>query len=185
MSVAIALLRGINVGGNRKLPMEDLRAICGLIGLRDARTLIQSGNVVFRCAARDLPRAASKLEDAIEKRFKFRPGVVVRSVEQLRSITTTHPFAGRQGLDPAKFVVMFLACEPDASAQKALGAIRPDPEELALAGTEVFLYFPLGIGKARLPMATVERAVKVPGTCRNWNTTTRLLAMAEELHAAE
>lgn len=183
MAVGIALIRGINVGGKNLLPMAVLRALCEKAGFADVRTHIQSGNVVFRAGAGAMKKAARMIEDAIEAKCKFRPSVSVRTVEELRVIAAKKPFGGG-ALDPDKLLVMFLVGDPPAGAAAAIRAIKADPERLALDGRELFMYFPVGVGASKLPMAKCERAVGVPGTCRNWNTVHKVLAMAEEQEGA-
>lgn len=183
MPTAIALVRGINVGGKHALPMPALRALCEGLGWQDVATLIQSGNIVFRAPQRALAPAAANLESAIDKSHGFRPGVVVRSLAELRAALAASPFASIRALNPSHLLVMFLAAEPDAAARRALAALTPDPERLALVGREIHLAYPNGIGASKFPFTLVEKTVKVPGTCRNWNTLTKLLAMAEALEA--
>ncbi|CAG0978557.1 hypothetical protein PHYC_01638 [Phycisphaerales bacterium] len=180
MPIAIALIRGINVGGKHKLPMDLLRSLCEDLGLRDVRTLIQSGNVVFRCRDGAAPGAASNLEAAIENRCGFRPSVVVRDHDELRRVLKASPFEDHEALDPSRLLVMFLADDPQRGARKALAAFGPTPERIALRGREAFLYFPNGIARSKLSMSAVEKALGVPATCRNWNTLKRLEALASE-----
>lgn len=181
--VGVAFIRGINVGGKHLLPMDTLRALCARVGLGDARTYIQSGNVVFRAGKREMARAAGSLADAIEARCGFRPSVAVRTLADLRRVASARPFGGRGDLEPGKLLVMFLTGEAGPGAAAAIGALKTNPERIELSGQETFLYFPNGIGKSKLPLAAVERALKTPGTTRNWNTVTKMLAMAEELGA--
>ncbi len=180
MPIGIAFIRGINVGGKNLLPMADLRAMCEGLGRRDAQTYIQSGNLVFRAGTRELANAAAALEGAIEKKCGFRPRVVVRTLDELRAVVAQSPFASRRGLLTDRLLVMFLTAPHAASAQRTLDAIGDVPEEVRLAGREAYLYFPNGIARPKLPMATVERAVGVPGTCRNWNTIGKLVEMGED-----
>src|SRR5262249_54527412 len=112
MPTAIALIRGINVGSTRSLPMQLLRDLCEEVGMRDARTHIQSGNVVFRAAGRGLTPLATKLELAIEKRCGFRPSVVVRTPAQIGTAIEANPFPRRAKLEPNKLLVMFLQKDP-------------------------------------------------------------------------
>lgn len=180
MPIAIALIRGINVGGKNSLPMETLRGLCESIGLRDVRTYIQSGNVVFRAPSREIAAAATKLEDAIETDRSFRPSVVIRTRDELSAAISANPFAERAQRDPSKLLVMFLRDKPAAGAADAIQKVKRESEELRLIGRELFIDFPIGIGKSKLAIAAVERALGVPATSRNWNTTLKLLAMADE-----
>src|SRR5271165_6426739 len=146
MTVVVALLRGVNVGGHNKIGMEALREICVSLKLRNPQTYIQSGNVVFGTTDRDLVRLARRIEDAIEKRFDFRPHVILRTSLEMREVIARNPFAARSGLDPAKLVVSFLADVPDPAVRDKLLTIRVGPEELRIAGRELYIHFPDGMG---------------------------------------
>jgi uncharacterized protein (DUF1697 family) len=181
MKVVVSMLRGVNVGGHNKVAMEALRSLYASLGLLDAQTYVQSGNVVFRTKDTNLASLATRIESAIERSFGFRPSVILRTTSELRAALAANPFASRSGIEPSKLLVTFLAGSPSAEARlKALG-IKADPEELHIVGRELFIYFPNGMARPKLSMASVERALKIPGTGRNWNTVTKLLAMAESL----
>jgi uncharacterized protein (DUF1697 family) len=183
MNVAISMLRAVNVGGHNCIKMESLRAMYESLGLRDAQTYVQSGNVVFKTAARDLASLGKRIESKIEQTFGFRPDVVIRSPSELREVIRRNPFAGRQGIEPSKLLVTFLRAEPSAEARGKILGINADPEELRVEGREVYVYFPNGSGRAKLSAALIEKTLKTPGTGRNWNTVTKLLEMAERLEA--
>jgi uncharacterized protein (DUF1697 family) len=182
MPVVISMLRGVNVGGHNLIKMDALRALYKSLGLQDSQTYVQSGNVVFRTKERDLPRLARQIENEIERRLGFRPGVIFRTSSDLRDVIKKNPFSHRN-LDPSKLLVTFLAIDPAPAAREALLSIKPDPEELQVAGRELYMYFPDGIGHSKLP-PLLDRILKNSGTARNWNTVTRLLAMAEKLEAS-
>ena len=180
MPVAIALIRGINVGSTRSLPMQTLRELCEEVGMKEPRTLIQSGNVVFNWSGKGLAGAAANLEEAIEGRVGFRPGVVIRTRDELGAAVDANPFPKRAAEEPGKVLVMFLKGVPPAGAGAALEGLKRGREQIRLAGKELYLDFPDGVGKSRLSLASLEKACGVPGTTRNWNTTLKLLAMAGE-----
>jgi uncharacterized protein (DUF1697 family) len=183
MAVVVSMLRGVNVGGHNKIKMDGLRALYQSLDLRDSQTYAQSGNVVFKSAQRNLVVVAKRIEDAIERRFGFRPDVFVRTPSELRDVIARNPFAARRGIDPRKLAVTFLTREPVAEVRDKILAIKTDPEELRLLGRELYIYFPDGMGRSKLP-AVLERTLKTPGTSRNWNTVTKLLEIAEGLGAA-
>ena len=182
--VLVSLLRGVNMGPHHRIHMADLKAVYESLGLRDIETYIQSGNVVFRTAARSPGRIAADIEEAVERRFGFRAPVAVRSAAELRRVVERNPFAGRQGIEPKRLAVHFLAAEPDAAAPARLRALPPAPEEVRLDGRELYIYFTNGMARPKLSMAQVEKAVAVSGTARNWNTVEKLLEMAERLEGA-
>jgi uncharacterized protein (DUF1697 family) len=177
MTIGIAFIRGINVGGKNALPMATLRAICGEAGLRDAQTYIQSGNVVFSAPERALARAAKAVEDGIESQLGFRPFVMVRTLRELRALVGAVPFEA----EPSKLIVMFLTDRPTAAATRAIQELKPDPERIELIGREIFIHFPIGIGTSKLQTTKVEKAAGLPGTCRNWNTILKMIDLSAAL----
>jgi uncharacterized protein (DUF1697 family) len=179
MAVVIALLRGVNVGGRNKLPMERLRAICEGLGLERPRTFIQSGNVIFETMLSDETALAVRLEAEIETEFGFRPSVVLRSVPEMKSVVERNPFRERDDVAPDRLLVTFLQSDPGEEARSAIRAIPVVPEELVVDGREIFVYYRGGAGQTKLPLARIERAQRVPGTTRNWNSVLKLLALAK------
>ena len=151
MPVIISLLRGVNVGGHNMIKMDALRGLYASLGLRDAQTYVQSGNVVFRAGAQDLVRLQTKIEVAIERRFGFRPPVVLRSISDWKATMAANPFARRPGIDTRKFLVMFLGGVPSPEARKALRQLPATEDERKLIGRELFLYYPNGFGRVKLP----------------------------------
>jgi uncharacterized protein (DUF1697 family) len=183
MIVAVSLLRGVNVGGHNKIKMEELKELYQSLGLLDAQTHVQSGNIAFRTKKCDLGRLSRRIEEAIEHNFGFRPSLIHRTTSDLRQVIAANPFAKRSGINPAKLLVFFLAEVPAAQACKNALAIPSGPEDLRLMGRELFIYFPDGQGRSKLPMPRIEKALETPCTGRNWNTVTKLLAIAEAMEA--
>jgi uncharacterized protein (DUF1697 family) len=182
MQVFISLLRGVNVGGHNKISMDALRDLYRQLGFHEPRTYVQSGNVVF--GANDRCLMAKVLEDAIEGRFGFRPGVVLRTTEELGQTLKANPFAKRDGINPGLLLVSFLADAPGKPALAALQSAPIGPEEVHVAGREIFIYFPDGMGRSKFPWASLDRILKTTVTGRNLRTATKLLEMAEELEGA-
>jgi uncharacterized protein (DUF1697 family) len=184
MAVMISMLRGVNVVGRNKIKMDALRTLYESMGLRDAQTYIQSGNVIFRTPERDAARLSKKIQNGIEKKFGFRPEVILRTTAELREVMARNPFAKRRGIEPGKLLVTFLVGDPDGEARGKVLKIKVGPEELRIVGRELFIYFPDGQGRSKLSWAKIERTLKMPGTGRNWNSVTKLLEIAEKLEAA-
>src|SRR5882762_4137366 len=134
MTVYISLLRGVNVGGHNRIKMEPLRALYESLGLRDAQTLLQSGNVVFKTKERDLVRLAGRMSDGFERTFGFRPEVILRTASELRDVIAGNPFAALPGIDPSRLLVMFLAGDPGAETRDKVLKIKADPEQLRIHG---------------------------------------------------
>ena len=185
MPVLISMLRGVNVTGYNKIPMEALRQLYESLGLRAAQTYIQSGNVVFKSNAKDLSTLAKRIEDAIEKKFSFRPAVTLRTTAELKSVIARNPFAKRREIEPAKLQVhFFLTTSPGAEMLSEITRLKSGhPEEIVFGSRELYIYFPDGQGRSKLWPA-LDRALKKSATGRNWNTVTKLLAMAEKLEGA-
>jgi len=179
MNSWIALLRGVNLGGHNKISMEVLRDICVSLKLRNPRTYIQSGNVVFSSSESDPAKIAARIESAIEKRCGFRPSVMLRTTAEMRDVVARNPLAGRPEVHPAKFAVFFLAVAPAVEIAGKVKAINVGEEEIHPSGREIYVYFPEGQGKSKL-LPALNRTLKVPATARNWNTVLKLLAMAED-----
>lgn len=177
-TVVISLLRGINVGGKNLIRMEALRSIYESTGCEDVRTLLQSGNVVYRTPKRDPDEIARAVEAAVEAQHGFRPAVVQRTVEELRRVVAANPFAELAREQPAKLIVMFLAGDPADGAEAALRARYSGPEEFRVIGREMFIAYPDGQGRSKLTGAMLDRAVRAAMTGRNWNTVLALLELA-------
>jgi uncharacterized protein (DUF1697 family) len=184
VSVVIAMLRGVNVGGYQKIKMEELRTLCGSLELRDAQTYIQSGNVVFREDSAEPATLARRLEDGIERTFGFRPNVMVRTPSELRKVIAKNPFAGRPEIDPSRLLISFMASAPAPQARDKVLAMPCDPEELRIHGRELYVYYPSGMARPKISMARIEKALQRPATGRNLNTVLKLMAMAETLGAS-
>jgi uncharacterized protein (DUF1697 family) len=179
MTVYVALLRAVNVGGKNLLPMAELRAALSGRGLEDVSTVLQSGNVLFHSAERE-HGAAELVGDTIEKSFGLRIGVVVRAARELMSVAERNPFlATGQKLDPATLHVAFLAERPAAAAVATLDPNRSAPDAFVVDGREVFLSYPNGSGRSRLTLDYLERQLKAHGTVRNWRTVQRLATLLE------
>lgn len=184
MHVFISLLRGVNIGGHHKIKMDALRALYESLGLKEVRTYIQSGNVVFKTKDPDVARLTQKIEKEIERTHGFRPDVVIRTAAELREVVKSNPFAKRRGIDPRKLAVTFLPGNPTEEARANLGKIKADPEELHVIDRQLYIYFANGMARPNLSWIQVMKTLKTTGTARNWNTVTQLLEMAEEMETS-
>ncbi len=181
MTVVISMLRGVNVGGHHKIKMDALRALYVSLGLHHPQTYVQSGNVIFTTAERNLVRLARRIENGIEQSFGFRPDVMLRTASEMRDVVAGNPFATRQDIEPGKLLVNFLAAAPSPEARRRILQLQTDPEQLRLAGRELYIYYPHGVGRSKLSTAVLERTLQTSSTGRNWNSVTKMLALAEAL----
>ena len=178
--IYVALLRGINVGGHKIVKMEKLRASFEKLGFEDVKTYVQSGNVVFKAAAKSAVDLVRKIEGMMEREFGFEVTVMVRGAEELNRAIQNNPFSGEKGLDFSRLGVVFLSEEPEEPGVKAAEKIAVKPERLHHEGSEIFIYCPNGFGKSKLTNTTLEKMLGVRATTRNWNTVNKLHEMARE-----
>ena len=180
MAVFVSFIRGINVGGNKMIRMDALKAIHESLGCKSVRTHLQSGNVVFEAPKADPKR----IEKAIEKAAGMDVRVVVRTPAELRRAIERNPFPEEARSDPSHLVVIFLEAEPEKSAAKALvdfaGALE-GPEKAKLFGSDLYVYYGANMARSKLSNAVIEKKLGVAGTARNWNTVAKMLEMAESL----
>ncbi|MFJ4282226.1 DUF1697 domain-containing protein [Streptomyces massasporeus] len=173
-----ALLRGINVGGSRKVPMADLRTLLADLGLDDVRTYLQSGQAVFASGHGDEESLAGEIARAIEKRFGFGVDVIVRDHAYLRAIADACPFPAAD-LEPKQLHVTYFSAPvtPDRFAEIDQEACLP--EEFRLGDRALYLYAPNGLGRSKLAEhLSKPRITKgVIATSRNWNTVVKLVEM--------
>lgn len=179
MPVYICLLRGVNVTGANLIKMEDLRTLCAKLKFEKPQTFIQSGNIVFRSAEKNESTICTRIGDAIEKKYGFRPAVMLRTAGELRAVVAGNPFRKRNDIHPGKLLVHFFSSAPAAEVKAKL-AEAEKKEELHFVGRELYIYFPDGIGRSDF-RSVIDRALKKTVTARNWNSVTRMLAMAEAL----
>jgi uncharacterized protein (DUF1697 family) len=181
MPTYIALLRAVNVGGTGKIAMSDFRKLLEGLGFKNVQTYIQSGNAVF-----DAPGSAARVGAAIaaglEKLMGAPVDVIVRTHDQLTSLIAANPFAAEAAADGARVHVGFLAGRASAAAQPALQAVVEKyparRDRYHLAGDHIFFHFPDGAAETKFSGRTLDKAIGVPGTARNWNTVVKLHGMS-------
>jgi uncharacterized protein (DUF1697 family) len=178
MTTQIALLRGINVGGNKKVAMADLREMLNALGFADPRSLLQSGNLVFRSDARKSADLERLLDAETEKRLGLKTEFFVRTAKEWKAVVESNPFPDEAERDPSHLVVMFLKDAPDARDVEALQAAITGREVVRAVGRQAYITYPDGIGDSRLTNAVIEKKLGTRGTGRNWNTVMKLDALA-------
>jgi uncharacterized protein (DUF1697 family) len=170
-----ALLRGVNVGGGRKLPMAELRALLEELGHGDVRTYLQSGQAVFTAGDGDEDSLAADLAAALEQRFAFRCEVLVRDHAYLASVVADCPFPAAE-LEGKQLHVTFLDRSVDDAHFAALDHEAFLPEEFRLGDRALYLYLPNGMGRSKLAeqLAKPRLTKDLVATTRNWNTVVKL-----------
>lgn len=178
MPTYVALLRGINVGGHKQVAMADLRDLVTRMGFEDARTLLQSGNLVFRGKARTDALLERQLEAELQREVGMQVDVFVRSAEQWKAVVARNPFREEADKDPGHLLVLFLRSAPQAGGVEALRASIKGREVVRTDGSHAYVVYPDGVGRSRLTLDLIERKLGTRGTGRNWNTVVKLGALA-------
>jgi uncharacterized protein (DUF1697 family) len=175
----IALLRGINVGGQSKLPMQQLAETLRRLGLQRVTTYVQSGNVVFQGPPIVPARLAEQIGTAISSQFGFRPPILLISREALFEVLNRSPFLHIPPDDKTVhcFFLFAAATAPDIDG---LNAVTASNERWALRDNVLYLHAPDGFGRSKFA-ASVEKRVGVPTTARNWRTLTHVYQLADAL----
>jgi uncharacterized protein (DUF1697 family) len=170
----VALLRGINVGGSKKVAMATLREVFAGLGLSEIKTYVNSGNVVFS------GRKASvvKLERAIADEFGFEVPVVIRTRDEIADVVAANPLQA-VATNPARYLVLFADREIDPERTSHLDLDALAPEVFALRGREAYLWLPNGVQSSKLVRGTSDKRLGVMVTGRNWRTVEQLLALAD------
>lgn len=170
-------MRGINVGGKNRLPMQDLVRMFEEAGYDDVRTYIQSGNVVFTAKGSAADRARTEIPARIRKELGYTVPLVLRSAAELRHAVERHPFRER-ARDVKHLHVGFLAEEPGAERVASLDPGRSDVDGFEVIGREVYLHVPGGMGRTKLTTDYFDRRLDTVMTVRNWRTVNTLVEMA-------
>jgi uncharacterized protein (DUF1697 family) len=177
MTSYVALLRGVNVGGNKMVSMAELRAMLEALGLADVKTLLQSGNAVFRAPAKPPAKLEQLLESETRKRLGLTCDYHVRTAAELRAVIEANPLGAEAKSDPARLLVTFFRAPLDKAAVKAAQAAIDGPEIVRCDGRHLYMFYPNGQGDSKAAIV-VGKALRVQGTGRNWNTVLKLAALS-------
>ncbi len=180
MNTWIALFRGINVGGHRKLPMKELVAELEKLGLSEVTTYIQSGNAIFKDDDISATALSAKIASAIESSHGFRPDVMVISADAFKAAASNSPFPTSEAA--AKTVHLYFFTEPQTELNRSLlDAAQTGREQYHQGNQVLYLHTPNGFGNSKLAQK-VPQALGVPVTARNWRTVTKILELVEQLN---
>ncbi len=171
------MLRGINLGPSKRVPMAELRELLAGAGFEDVRTYVQSGNVVLSSGAPPAELEA-RCEQLIADRFGFDVPVVSRTRDELAAVVERNPLAD-VAADPKRYQVSFLSAELDGAVVDELAAVAASGERLAAEGRELYAWHPDGVARSKLSARLAGAGLGVKATARNWATVAKLLAMAD------
>lgn len=177
MKTYISLLRGINVSGQKKIIMEELRTLYESLGLNKVQSYIQSGNVLFQ-SDKKANALTKTIEQGIEKQYGYHVTVIIKTPDDLKKAIQQSPF---QNIDETKLHVAFLARKPSKPDMSPIEAVAVDGEQVKLVDDRVYLYCPNGSGRSKLSNNLIEKKLDTPATMRNWRTTNKLISLADEL----
>lgn len=180
MQTYIAILRGINVSGQKIIKMAELREHLASLGFHNLTTYIQSGNIVFQCDKEENSLLEDKIQQNIKINYGFDVPVIVRSLSEWQMIVDKFPFNFKE-CDITRLGVTFLKNKPAHIPLEEINKFKAENDELVYEDKEIYLHIPDGFGKSKLTVNVIERKLKVSATTRNWKTTIKLLAIAEEL----
>lgn len=174
----IALLRGINVGGNKKILMADLRNLLTEIGLQRVKTYIQSGNVIFQSKESSIKKLELLIHQSIKNLFGFDVPVLIKTPEDLQTIFNNCPFSQEQ---KTQSYFTFLYTVPSKKLAKEVSQISYVNETFTITNTCVYFYCSTGYGKSKCSNNFFERKLNVTATARNYKTMVKLLSLSTDL----
>ena len=177
MNTYIALLRGINVGGHKKVPMAELRELLSKSGFGNVQTYIQSGNVILESSEGQINSIEEQIKKVILDYFGFDVPVIVKTNDDLQAIFDTCPFTKEQ---KEKSYFIMLNKVPDMELIEDVEKLSYENEEFIIKNNCIYFYCSIGYGKTKFNMKTFERKLKVTGTSRNYRTMVKLLTLSSE-----
>ncbi len=175
----VAILRGINVGGKRKILMTDLKELFKELGFSDIVTYIQSGNVIFN-VNRPINNLelATTIESAISDKFGFDVPVIVRTHDEIQEILTSNPFLKDNGVDVNTLYLTFLKEIPEPKYVEAIEAFDPAPDKYIMRGRHVFILYSERYSQSKLTNDFFEKKLKTSATTRNWKTIMKIAELS-------
>ncbi len=180
MPYYIAMLRGINVSGQKKIKMADLKSLFEESGFSNVRTYIQSGNVIFEYRSASTDKLAEIISKQIQNAFGFEVPVIVLTASELTNAAAGSPFISNSSNIPERIYFTFLEDEPAKEKVSNLEGIDFGTEEFQKKNKVIYLYIPDGYGRAKLNNNFIENKLKVRATTRNWKTVNKLLEMVSK-----
>jgi uncharacterized protein (DUF1697 family) len=175
----VAFLRGINVGGKRKIPMNRLAGLFADVGCIDVKTHLQSGNVFFGASVSLVKTLPEVIAASITDEFGCTVTVLIRSAKDLEEVLRDNPFLKR-GVDPAILHVAFLADVPGAKQVAELDNDRSPGDSFDVRGRHIYLYLPNGVARTKLTNDYFDHTLRTVSTLRNWNTVQKLLEIVRQ-----
>lgn len=174
----IVLLRGINVGGHKKIRMKDLAVQLKNMGLTNVQTYIQSGNLVVHTQESRPTTLSEQISTCIRQRFSMEVEAITRTLPEFRRVIEHNPFLSNPDIDPTKIHVTFLQHIPTPEVAQSFTNIHFPPDEFVWREGEIFVFCPNGYGRTKLENGLFERHLRIKATTRNLNTIRKLITLA-------
>jgi uncharacterized protein (DUF1697 family) len=180
MPIYISMLRGINVGGHKRIKMDQLRKSFEALGFEQVKTYIQSGNVVFKTGKLSTLKLSTRIGEAILRDFGFPVSVISRSSDEMAATIERNPFLNQRGIDQERLHVTFLSAAPAPAALKKLADLTKAPDQFRGSDEELYFYLPNGVSQSVLMKSPVDRILAAVTTTRNWKTVNSLHQMCQD-----
>ncbi len=180
MESYIALLRGINVSGQKKIKMADLRTLLGKLPFEEVQTYVQSGNIVFKAPEKNVSKVEKMIEKAIQDAYDFEVPILVKTPVELKHVLENNPFLNNPETATERLYMTFLKEEPVAERIEKLQEVDYSPEDYRLEGKDLYFFAPNGYGRAKMNNNFFEKKLKVVATTRNWRTVNKLYEMSQD-----
>ncbi len=180
MSINIALLRGINVSGQKLIKMADLRTHLAELKFKNIQTYIQSGNIVFESESMSSNVLETVIHDKIQEKYGFEVPTLVKTPGDFIEAIKKNPFAKEAEAEPKHVFITFLSDIPDPSKVEKLKEVDYSPERYVIDGDMIFFFSPNGYGRAKMNNNFFENKLKIDATTRNWKTVNVLLEMSSQ-----
>ncbi|MBL4624122.1 MAG: DUF1697 domain-containing protein [Flavobacteriales bacterium] len=179
MTRYISILRGINVGGKRKILMADLKPLYEVLGFSNVNSYIQSGNIIFDSNTKESQKElGQKIEQVINKAYGFDVPVIIRTVQEIEDAIAVNPYLKKQEVDIERLHLTYLADIPSLEKLAQLKDIDFSPDKFEIIGNDVFIYCSGKYSDSKLTNKFFESKLKITATTRNWKTVNKLIEIA-------
>lgn len=178
MKIYVALLRGINVSGKKKIKMADLREHLAELDFKNIKTYIQSGNILFQYPETDIHELEQLIKDKIKEKYDFDVPTMVKTPADFKYVIDNNPFLRVAENDPKHMHITFLGTTPSTDQIEHLATYEFPNEEYALENLHIYFHAPKGYGRAKMNNNFFEKKLKVAATTRNWKTVNKLYELS-------
>ncbi|MBK7884865.1 MAG: DUF1697 domain-containing protein [Chitinophagaceae bacterium] len=176
--IYLSMLRGINVSGQKKILMKDLKILYEDAGFKNVQTYIQSGNVIFNSTSSK--NLSQKIEQKILEKYQFQVSVIIRTIDEMAMAIKNNPLTKDKKIDQSRLYVTFLAELPGSDHVITMNTVNYQPEKFIIKEKEVFVFCPNGYRETKFSNNFIEKKLQVTATTRNWNTVNKLFLLMKD-----